>query len=283
MPDIKGVDVASWQGLPGEWWKYPGIEGSEWAAVKFTELSPGQTALDCYENPDAKADWDFLWERKMGRIAYLFAHPSTSVSATVQAFKGMTDRLGLLPADGVCVDLETSDGLSPAQVASWARELFAELAALYGRRIILYANDSFLAGGFCEGLENSLLWVASVTTPGLPRVPPPFKDWFAHQYSLTPPVDQDVAHFSSLAAMQAAMGRPELHQVVAVHVTTGEESLIGLSHLLRCEISIMLELTVMASANHMFIPALAGYLDTGNLQAALPKGVSIRFLESVRA
>jgi hypothetical protein len=276
MPDIRGVDLASYQGEPGQWAKLPAVQGIEWAAVKFTEGSD-------YRNPDAKADWDFLWEHKLGRIAYLYAHPSVSVSATVQAFKAMTDKLGLEPGDGVAVDLEVSDGMSPAAVASWARELFAELEALYGRRIILYSMVSFIRDGFCEGLENYLLWIASITTAGIPQIPAPFKDWFAQQYSLTPPVDQDVAHFSSLAAMQAAMGQPHYQTVVAVHVTTGEESLVSLSHLVQTEISTMLRLTLNGSANHLFTPEMADYLDYGNMQRIMPKGVVVRYFEKVRA
>lgn len=281
MPDIRGVDLASWQGDPHDGWiNDQAARGICWAAVKFTEVQPDGTV---YRNPVAQADWDWLRAQKLGRVAYLFAHPGAGVNATLAAFKAMTDELGLDDEDGIAVDLEVTDGLSPAHVASWARELFAELAALYGRRIILYANDSFLSGGFCEGLENSLLWVASVTTPGLPKVPPPFKDWFAHQYSLTPPLDQDVAHFSSLAAMQSAMGKPAYEWKVAVHVATGEESLIGLSHLLRCEIPVILELTLAGSANHLFGDSLADYLTTGNLEAVMPHGTAVRFYERVRA
>jgi Glycosyl hydrolases family 25 len=278
MPDIKGIDLASWQGAPGEWKNDQASHGIYWAGVKFTEVSPGGV----YQNPDAKADWDFLYEHDLGRIAYLFAHPAAGVAATVAAFRTMTSALGLLPADGVAVDLEVSDGMSPAAVASWAREVLAELEAVYGRRIILYANDGFIEGGFCEGLENYLLWVAAVTTPGLPYVPPPFADWFAHQFSLAPPVDQDVAHFSTLSAMRAAMGSPQFQTIVAVHVTTGEESLISLSHLLQTEISTLLRLTVNGSADSQFTPALADYLDTGNLQAPMPKGVAVRFYERVK-
>lgn len=283
MADIKGVDVASWQGTPNQWTHDAGAQGIHWAGVKFTELSLHGGSLSLYENPDAKADWDYLRTQKLGRVAYLYAHPSTPVGATVNAFRAMVTKLGLLPGDGIAVDLEVTDGMSPAAVASWARELFAELAKVFGRRPILYTYESFIREGHCEGLEGYLLWIASITTPGLPRVPAPFKDWFAQQYVITGQIDQDVAHFSSLAAMQAAMGAPQTHTVVAVHVTTGEESLVSLSHLVKCEVSIMIELTLLASANHQFVPPLAQYLDYGNLQAALPKGVSVRFLETVRS
>jgi lysozyme len=286
MPDIKGVDVASWQGTPAQWVHDPGAQGIQWAAVKFSELQPGN--ID-YENPDAKADWDWLWWQEnheghpMGRIAYLYAHPSVSVGATVSAFKNMTDRLGLLPGDGVCVDLETTDNMSPAAVASWARALFAELEALYGRRVILYTYISFITSGNCEGLENYPLWIASITTPGIPQVPAPFKDWFAQQYSQAGNIDQDVAHFSSLAAMRAAMGKPEFQTVVAVHVTTGEESIVALSHLLQTEISTILRLTLNGSANHIFAGDLSNYINVGNFQANMAKGITLRYYETIRA
>lgn len=277
MPDIRGVDVASWQGTPGQWVHEPGAQGVDWAAVKFTEVSRDGV----YENPDAKPDWDWLWEHKKGRVAYLYAHPNVSVHATVAAFKAMTDRLGLEPHDGVAVDLEVSDGLSPAAVASFARELMAELASLYQRRPIFYSYVNFIRDGNCEGLENYFLWIASLTTPGLPQVPPPWKDWFAQQF-YAGSLDQDVAHFSTLAAMQAAMGRPQVETIVAVHVTTGEESLIALSHLVQCEISTMIRLTLNASANHQFTPEWADYLDFGSFQKPMPKGVAVRYFERVR-
>jgi len=282
MPDIPGVDVASWQGEPGQWVNHPAARGIQWAAVKFTEVS---TQYGTYENPQAKADWDWLWENKKGRIAYLFAHPAASVSDTVAAFRSMTEKLGLLPEDGIAVDLETTDGMSPAEVSSWARELLAELAALYGRRPILYTYLNFALSGNCEGLENYLLWIASITTAGMPQVPAPWRDWFAQQYVLAQPnsVDQDVAHFSSLAAMQAAMGQAQFKTVEAVHVTTGEDTMVSLSHLLQCEISEMLGLTLNAQADRMFSGNLKDYLDYGNLQAFIPKGVAIRYMETVRA
>jgi len=280
MPDIKGVDLASFQGLPGQWTKDPGAKGIQWAAVKFTEVSH---QFGVYRNPDAKADWDYLWEHKLGRVAYLFAHPNVPVHDTIAAFKAMTDHLGLLDGDGIAVDLEVADGMSPAAVASWARELLAELASLYGRRPAVYTFVNFVKDGFCEGLENYFLWIASLGTAGLPFVPHPWKDWFAQQYAQAGPIDQDVAHFSTLAAMQAAMGKPRFETIVAVHVTTDGENLVGLSHLLQTPVSDMLRLTLLAGANDQFTEELADYLDFGDLHAVLPKGTAIRYYERVRA
>ena len=283
MPDIRGVDVASFQGEPKGplgWAHLPGAQGIQWAAVKFTEVSH---QFGVFETPQAKDDWDFLWERKLGRIAYLFAHPSVSVQATIGPFKAMTDRLGLLPGDGIAVDLEVTDGLSPAQVASWARELFSELARLYGRRPILYTFVSFIQDGNCDGLEIYPLWIASLVTPGIPVVPHPFTDWFAQQYAQNGAIDQDVAHFSSLEAMRTAMGAPQLKTVEAVWVTAGMDSLVQWSHDAKTEIPEALRRTLLASANHQWEPALHEYLLTGDLNAKMPKGIHLRYLKTERA
>jgi hypothetical protein len=286
MPDIKGVDVASFQGEPGQWAALPAARAAQWAAVKFTELQPDGHH---YVNPTAKDDWDWLWVqehhngRPMGRIAYLFAHPSRSVRDTLLLFKSITDKLGLLDTDGVCIDLETTDGMSPAAVASWARELAAEMAKLYGRRPIIYTFEDFIRQGNCDGLGNYFLWIASIRTPGLPVIPGVWQDWFAQQYAQDGGIDQDVAHFSTLSAMRAAMGRPAFKTVEDVWVTAGMDSLVEWSHDAKTEIPVALERTLAASANHRFAPDLHDYLAEGDLNAKMPKGIHLRYLKTERA
>jgi hypothetical protein len=286
MPDIKGVDVASFQGEPGAWSKLPAARDAQWAGVKFTELEANGNH---FVNPDAKADWDWLWYqehhegRPMGRIAYLFAHPSRSVNDTLALFKSVTDELGLLDTDGVAIDLETTDGMSPAAVSSWARELAAEMAKLYGRRPVIYTYEDFIHQGNCDGLGNYFLWIASIRTPGLPSIPGVWQDWFAQQYVINGAIDQDVAHFSTLAAMRAAMGRPAFKTTEAVWVTAGQDGLVDLSHLIQTEIPVILERTLAASANHTFAPAFHDYLVVGDLEAKMPRGISLRYLKTERA
>jgi lysozyme len=282
MPDImgKGVDVSSGQGLPVNWTSLPAAKNITWAAVKFTELEANGNH---YVNPDAKADWDWLWEHGRGRIAYLFAHPSRSVSDTLALFKSVADQLGLEPGDGVCIDLEVTDGMSPAAVSSWARELASEMAKTFGRRTIIYTYEDFIRQGNCAGLGNYHLWIASIRTPGMPFIPGVWQDWFAQQFRQDGSIDQDVSHFSSLSAMQAAMGRPSFVTTEAVWVTAGMDGLVELSHLLQCEIAVILELTLKASANGKFEPALADYLTTGNLSAHMPRGIHLRYLKTERA
>lgn len=291
MPDIPGIDVASFQGEPGAWSKLPAAKAAQWAAVKFTEVRLENGRVKVYENPTAKDDWDWLWcqehkvtpSRPMGRIAYLFAHPSVSVPDTVAAFKAMTDRLGLLDTDGVCIDLETTDGLSPATVSSWARALAAELAMVYGRRPIIYTYEDFIHQGNCDGLGQYFLWIASIRTPGLPRIPGVWQDWFAQQYAQDGNLDRDVAHFSTLSAMRAAMGRPSFRQVEDVWVTVGMGSLVEWSHDAKTEIPEALRRTLLASADHQWEPVLHDYLATGDLNARMPAGIHLRYLKTERA
>jgi GH25 family lysozyme M1 (1,4-beta-N-acetylmuramidase) len=198
-----GVDVAVFQGDPSSWAPLAG--DIDWAAVKLTELEPKNVR---YVNPDAAADWDWLAQQGKGRIAYLFGHPSVSASDTVNFFVSELNSLGLKDTDGIALDLETSDGLSAADVASWAGSVLAQLASTLQRAPVLYTYIDFAAAGNCAGLGSYPLWIADPSDPaGSPRVPEPWKTWAIHQYASTDNLDRDVANYPSQAAMFAALGK----------------------------------------------------------------------------
>lgn len=206
---LPGVDVASYQGPPGQW---TGEAGNfSWAAVKFTELQPAAAAPVPYVNPDAAADWAYLHEHKLGRMAYLFAHPSVSVAATVDLFASEARKLGLADEDAIAVDLEVTDGRGPAAVDAWSAELLAALEKRYDRKPVLYTYISFAEAGNCAHLAKYPLWISNPAQPaGKPQVPPPWKTWAIHQYSTTSgQIDRDVAGYPSIAAMAAALGKPK--------------------------------------------------------------------------
>jgi GH25 family lysozyme M1 (1,4-beta-N-acetylmuramidase) len=206
---LPGVDVASYQGTPGQW---TGEAGKiSWAAVKFTELQPAAPAPVPYVNPDAAADWAYLHEHKLGRMAYLFAHPSVSVAATVDLFASEARKLGLADEDAIAVDLEVTDGRGPAAVDAWSGELLAELEKRYERKPVLYTYISFAEAGNCAHLAKYPLWISNPAQPaGKPQVPPPWTTWAIHQYSTTSgQIDRDVADYPSIAAMAAALGKPK--------------------------------------------------------------------------
>jgi lysozyme len=199
---IRGVDIASFQGLPGEWRAKAGA--FDFAAVKLTELGASGSK---YVNPDAADDWSYLGQQKKIRLAYAFGHPSTLPSATVALLASALGPLGLQDGDGVALDLENTDGLAPAEVASYARATTAAMRALFGRAVVLYSDLAFFEAGNCEGCGSCLGWIADISRPaGLPRVPSPFKSWAIHQWSWSP-LDEDVANFASPAAMRAAIGK----------------------------------------------------------------------------
>ena len=208
---LHGVDVASYQGTPGQW---SGAAGKiSWAAVKFTELQPpaGGPAPVPYVNPDAAADWAYLEKHKLGRIAYLFGHPSVSATASVELFASEVRKVGLAAGDGIALDLEVTNGRGPAEVDAWAAEVMAELEKRYDRKPVLYTYLSFAEAGNCAHLGKYPLWISNPSRPaGKPQVPAPWKTWAIHQYSTTSgQIDRDVANYASLAAMEAALGKPK--------------------------------------------------------------------------
>lgn len=201
---IHGVDVASFQGEPTNW--RSDASNIKWAAVKLTELQPNNVR---YVNPYATDDWAYVGRQKLGRIAYMFAHPSVGPADSVQFFLSELRGLGLLNTDGIMLDLEQTDGLGPAQVSSWAVEVMALLAKNLKRTPILYTYLSFAFEGNCAGLGKYPLWISDPSSPmGKPVVPGPWKTWTIHQYSTSGVIDLDVANFATVKAMQEVFGVP---------------------------------------------------------------------------
>jgi lysozyme len=208
-----GVDVSVFQGPPPDW--RTAAAKFSWAAVKLTELEPGGVR---YVNPDAAADWSWLDSHGKGRVAYFFGHPSVSAAETVSFFIGELHKLGLEDSDGVALDLETSDGKTPAEVDAWALAVLEELARKLDRKPLLYTFLSFAQGGNCARLGHFPLWIADPSSRrGHPRVPAPWKHWAIHQWVITGPIDRDVANYKSQQAMFHDLGKakkePDLHNL----------------------------------------------------------------------
>jgi len=198
---LAGVDVSSYNGEPGQW--RPEAGDIAFGAVKWTELS----ATGPYTNPDAEADWAALHGAGLGRIGYLFGHPAMSVTATVDLFLSAIEPV-LLPADAVALDHEVTDGLGPTAVAAWGVDVLRMLKRRLGRSPLIYSFISFAQEGNCEGMGEFDLWIADPSSPaGKPRVPAPWRTFAVHQWSISAPLDRDVAAFGSLKAMRAALGK----------------------------------------------------------------------------
>jgi lysozyme len=203
---VLGVDVSSFQGAPASWAKNAGA--IQWAAVKVTELQPPGTAPVRYTNPDAGADWAYLKQQGLVRVAYLFGHPSVNAAATVSFFAEQLDALGVEDGDAVALDHEVTDGLGPAAVSAWAVSVLADLRQTFGRTPLIYTFLSFAADGNCAGLGSYPLWMSDPSSAaGHPRVPAPWKTWALHQYATSGNIDRDVSSYATPAAMRAALGK----------------------------------------------------------------------------
>ena len=235
MKMLAGVDVSSFQGPPGTW--MPEAGDIAFGAVKWTELS----AAGPYISPDAEADWAALHGAGLGRIGYLFGHPAMSVTATVDLFLSAIEPV-LLPADAVALDHEVTDGLGPTAVAAWGVDVLRMLKRRLDRSPLIYSFISFAQEGNCEGMGEFDLWIADPSSPaGKPRVPVPWRTFAIHQWSISAPLDRDVAAFASLKAMRAALGKhvpppkPRRHEPVLLpQVTsyTGVSIPAGVKHVL---------------------------------------------------
>ncbi|HMH94370.1 MAG TPA: GH25 family lysozyme, partial [Streptosporangiaceae bacterium] len=93
---LAGVDVSSYNGLPGQWRAAAG--NIAWAGVKMIELGGNR-----YVNPDAAADWAYLKQQGLGRVAYMFGHPSQGAAASADLFGQVLGSLGLADADAICL------------------------------------------------------------------------------------------------------------------------------------------------------------------------------------
>lgn len=271
---IPGVDVSAFQGPPADWRTVAG--SIDWAGVKMTELSPGGP----YRNPDAAVDWAALKALGKGRLAYLFGHPGMSISATVDLFLSELDACGLEDGDAAALDLEVTNGLSAAAVASWASDVLALLERNLGRVPVLYTFLSFAGAGNCAGLGAYPLWIADPSSPrGHPRVPAPWKTWTLHQYAISGSIDRDVASYADLAAMRKTLGKQVPVAKVADYTANGKESLaaiakdhgVGAAHILR----------LTALRDGKFAAGLAAYVNgvfSGTIpsSSSLEKGIVLR-------
>jgi lysozyme len=202
---LHGVDVAFWQGDPGQWHDAAG--DIDWAAVKVTELEPGNAR---YVDADAAADWAWLKTAEKKRVAYLFGHASVPAAESVDFFAEVLAELGLEDDDAVGLDIEPdgADGRGPDEVAAWAREVLGLLAERFSRDPLVYSDIAFILEGNLAGCEDHPLWLADPSQPeGKPVTPAPFKRVTIQQYDITGPIDRDVAFFDTADDMTKALGK----------------------------------------------------------------------------
>jgi lysozyme len=164
---LPGIDVSHWQGLIN--WDAVRNAGIRFAFAKATE---GTGFVD------SRFSRNLSEMRRVGivRGAYHFGHPNVSAAAQAQHFVNVVRNANGGTVRGVlqlCLDLEVTDGRTPAQVWAWTQNFIAEVQRLTGRPGIIYTSPSFWTtrvGNPTSNL-NCPLWIAhwGVSSPTVPR------------------------------------------------------------------------------------------------------------------
>ncbi|MDR8412255.1 GH25 family lysozyme [Nonomuraea sp. 3-1Str] len=181
---LHGIDVSNWQGRVD--WAHHAGEGVAFAFAKATE---GGDFTDKFFG----RNWQGMRENWVVCGAYHFARPKGDPAEHARHFLAtLREAGGLRRGDLIAIDLETSDGLRPEQVARHARRWCRYVERHAGIRPFIYTFPNFAHGGHCAGLGDYPLWIASPSHPrGAPQVPSPWAAWTIHQYS-SRPVDRNV-------------------------------------------------------------------------------------------
>ena len=164
---VSGLDVSNWQGTI--MWPQVAAAGYTFAFLKATEGGWYVDPTYAFNRASANASGIIIG-------AYDFAQPSTTrgqPEAEADFFVNIA-----MPATGdlmPVLDLETTNGLSPANLQSWVTHWLYEVYARTGQRAAIYTSPSFWTnsmGGSTWFAENGFpLWEAHWTAATGPTVP----------------------------------------------------------------------------------------------------------------
>lgn len=178
-PEQPGIDVSHYQDDAGP---------IDWSQVgrAFVVVKAVQVGVD----PDFAASYAAVRAYGMVRGSYDYAQPALPISTAVTqadlyaATIGSVQEAGDLPP---VMDLETSGGLPPGQLISWAQTFLGELMARTGRVPVVYTGRSFWATAMLgsTAFTRYPLWIADLNpTPTLP-LPGGWAAWTLWQSSQT--------------------------------------------------------------------------------------------------
>jgi GH25 family lysozyme M1 (1,4-beta-N-acetylmuramidase) len=172
---VQGIDVASYQGYPN-WTKFQ-HNGKTFAFTKATE---GTT----YTNPYFATNWARMKAAGLIRGAYHFGRPAFDPVAQANYFCDVVQ-----PTSGdlqMALDIEVTDGRSPAQVRSWIVAFINQVQARTGRPGIIYTGFYFWRDSAGNGSNlNCPLWLAAWVSNPTPYVPAAWTTWSFWQYTST--------------------------------------------------------------------------------------------------
>jgi GH25 family lysozyme M1 (1,4-beta-N-acetylmuramidase) len=188
---LTGVDVSSYQHPNGQPinWSAVKAAGHSYAFVKATESTN-------YTNPYFAADWQQAASAGLYRGAYHFARPALPLDTAIAQARYFVSRAGSMTGamdlPGV-LDLETTGGLGPTDLANWTRAWLSEVHRLTGKAPMVYTGYYFWrdnVGNPTDIGANYRLWLPSYpadpnSTTFKPLVPAGWSTWTFWQYTST--------------------------------------------------------------------------------------------------
>ena len=170
----QGIDVSYFQGTID--WSAVHAAGIEFA---FIRLSYG----DVFRDPKFDRNWPAAKAAGVVRGAYQFFRPSDDVASQADM---MIEAIGTYePGDlPPVLDVEKTDGYSPAQIASRVRTWVDRVHAALGVEPIIYTGSYFWRDhvGGAKGYDTDPLWIAQYTSQ-CPNLPLPWHAWAFWQHS----------------------------------------------------------------------------------------------------
>jgi len=172
---LRGIDVSNYQGNVN--WVSVKNAGNSFGIAKATE---GTTYTDAY----FAHNWYYMQQAGIIRGAYHFGHPGSDPIAQAKFFVTQVgNRSGALQ---LILDLETTDGQTPAQVWAWTQSFINEIKVLTGKPGIIYTGYYFWRDSVGNPTNNlnCPLWIADYGVSS-PLVPQAWSTWTFWQYSDT--------------------------------------------------------------------------------------------------
>ena len=172
--DLQGIDVSHYQGAVN--WAAVRAGGRRYAFCKATE---GTT----YTDPTFAANWPAMRAAGLLRGAYHFGRPGTSAAAQADYF---CDAVRPAPGDlKPVLDLEATDGMTPAQVRAWVVAFVSRVVARTGQTPVIYTGYYFWRDSAGNGSNlNCPLWLAQYAS-AVTLVPAAWATWTFWQYTST--------------------------------------------------------------------------------------------------
>jgi MYXO-CTERM domain-containing protein len=166
-PTVQGIDVSYWQGDID--WQAVAGDGIRFAIIR---ASDGTGYIDSKFAPN----WAGAQDNGLLVGAYQYFRPSQDPIAQAEILLDMMGpyAAGTLPP---VIDVETSEGLSPAQVADRVGQWIDHVEAATGVKPIVYTGKYIWEGQVASAQWTDYpLWIAQYG-PECPDLPTPWSDW----------------------------------------------------------------------------------------------------------